>query len=441
MNLNYDVIIIGWGKAGKTLAKTFAKRGQKVAIIEKTKTMAGGSCINVACIPTKMLAAAAAAGELYETAFARRNQVVQQLNARSFENLAKEDTVDIFFGEGSFKNDEVILVRMGEEVLELTGKLIMINTGSTPVIPDIPGLKESKRVYDSESIQKLPELPQRLGILGAGTSGMEFASNYADFGAEVTLIESGVRLLKQHEPEIQKAVLDRLVEQGIDILYQTKIVEVRDCENGSIEAITQNGRVLTFDALLMAVGRKPNIAGLAIKNTSLCLNDKGGIETNPYLRTSVDHIFALGDVRGYEQFTYTSLDDARIVLDYLLGEQHYSLDDRHQLPTALFINPPLAKVGMTESEARKAGLEVRCKVLPVAQMPRARVIGKMAGVFKAVIEQGTNRILGASLFGPEAHELINIIGLAMECHIPATTLKNKIFTHPTMAENLNDLFE
>lgn len=183
------------------------------------------------------------------------------------------------------------------------------------------------------------------------------------------------------------------------------------------------------------------VANLRLRNTAIKLNDNGGIWTNDYLRTTVDHVFALGDVRGEEQFTYTSLDDARIIDSYLYGNQDYNLQSRHNLPYSVFINPPFARVGMTEAEAIAAKLDIRTNILSVAKMPCAHVTGDLRGVFKAVIDTHSNQILGASLFGAQAHELINIVKLAMDYSLPASALHKQVFTHPTMAENLNDLFK
>lgn len=439
--MKYDVIIIGWGKAGKTLAKQLATSGKKVAIIEKTKAMAGGTCINIACIPTKTLAIDSTNNVSFDNALERRNMVVQKLNETNYANLASEESVDIYFGEGSFKNDEVVIVRSGDERVELTGDLIFINTGAQSVFPEITGLRNSKFVYDSTQLQDLATLPKTLGILGAGNIGLEFASIYAGFGSEVTLIESGSKILKQEEPEIRDAIMEELTNGDIQLLLETEIVAVQNNERDEIELETKTGKILTFDALLVATGRKPDLEGLSLEHTSIKQTERGGIWTNEFLRTSVDNIFALGDVRGEEQFTYTSLDDSRIINSYLFGNHEYTLAERKNLPSSIFIDPPFARVGLTEKEATESGLQVRINVLSVAKMPRAHVTGDKRGLFKAVIEEGSNRILGASLFGQESPEIINIIKLAMDYGLPATVLKKQVFTHPTMAENLNDLFQ
>lgn len=441
MTVKYDVIIIGWGKAGKTLAKKFAVEGKKVAVIERDREMAGGTCINIACIPTKTLAIDSFRGNVYSDAFDRRNLVVKKLNETSYQNLATEKTLDIYFGEGSFKNDEELLVRAGDDSIVLKGELIFINTGAESDFPKIRGIKESKHVYDSTQLQELPSLPKRLGILGAGNIGLEFAAIYSGFDSSVTLIESGTQILNREEPEIHKAIKDELENQGVKLLMETVISNIENSDSEEVKVTTETGETLIFDALLVATGRKPAIEMLELKNTGIKRTSNGGIWTNDYLRTTVDHIFALGDVRGEEQFTYTSLDDARIIDSYLFGNQNYSLESRQNIPYSIFVNPPFARVGLTEAEAVNAGLKVRTTILPVLKMPRAHVVGDTRGLFKSVVDKDSNRILGVSLFGPEAHEIINIVKLAMDYNLPATTLQNQVFTHPTMAENLNDLFK
>lgn len=441
MTVKYDVIIIGWGKAGKTLAKKFAVEGKRVAVIERDREMAGGTCINIACIPTKTLANDSFQGRTYADAFDRRNLVVKKLNESNFQNLATEKTLDIYFGAGSFISDEELIVRAGNESIVLKGELIFINTGAESYIPKIRGLKESNHVYDSTQLQKLPHLPKRLGILGAGNIGLEFAAIYSGFGSRVTLIESGTQILKREEPEIRKAIQDELESQGVQLLLKTVITNIENSASEEVEVTTETGEILFFDALLVATGRKPAVELLELKKTGIKRTANGGIWTNDYLRTTVDHIFALGDVRGKEQFTYTSLDDVRIIDSYLNGDQSYSLESRQNIPYSIFINPPLARVGLTEAEAVNAGLKIRTTILPVAKMPRAHVVGDSRGLFKSVIEKDSNRILGVSLFGPEAPEIINIVKLAMDYNVPATALQNQVFTHPTMAENLNDLFK
>ena len=439
--MKYDVIIIGWGKAGKTLAKTFSADGKTVAVIERDEKMAGGTCINVACIPTKTLSVDSVKGADYVDAFERRNLVVKKLNETNYQNLATEETIDIYFGEASFKNDRELIVRAGEERFSLKGALVFINTGSESRIPNIRGIMESKHVYDSTQLQELPFLPKRLGIIGAGNIGLEFASIYSGFGSKVTLIETGAEILKHEEPEIRIAVQEELVQQGIEVLTETAVSSIQDVTNDGVKVITKAGDTFNFDAILIATGRKPAIESLRLWNTAIKLNESGGIWTNDYLRTTVDHVFALGDVRGEEQFTYTSLDDARIIDSYLYGNQDYNLKSRKNLPYSIFINPPFARVGMTEAEALAANLDIRTNILPVAKMPRAHVTGDLRGVFKAVIAKHSNQILGASLFGAQAHEIINIVKLAKDYNLPASVLHNQVFTHPTMAENLNDLFK
>lgn len=438
--LNYDAIFIGWGKGAKTLAQTFASKGKKIAMVEKKKEMAGGTCINIACIPTKVLVTDAEKGISFESAMKRKDTVVEKLNQSNYQKLAGEEQVDIYFATASFQDNQTVVIEEGDDRIEARAEYIFIDTGAEGNIPPIEGLADTKHVYDSTSIQHIPTRPRSLLILGAGNIGLEFASIYANFGTRVMLVESGDKLLPREEPEIREAATEVMKDQGIEIALETSVVGIKN-DGEEVVLITENGQDLRGEALLIAVGRKPNTKDLKLENTSIALTENGGIQTNEFLETSVPNIFALGDVRGEEQFTYTSLDDFRIIANYLEGDKSYSLNERKNVPYTIFIDPPLARIGISEEEAIKTGKEIFVQTVPVASMPRGHVNGDTRGMFKAVVDSATEEILGVTLFGENAHEVINLIKIVMDHHLPYTTLRDQIFTHPTMAENLNDLFK
>lgn len=436
----YDALFIGWGKAGKTLAKQFAISGKKVAIVEKTKEMAGGTCINIACIPTKVLVVEAEKGHTFDEAMERRKAVVEKLNESNYQKLAKDDQVDVYFATASFLNNQTVQLKGGEDQLDLEADYIFINTGAESVMPPIDGLSETKGVYDSTGIQTLKEQPKSVGIIGGGNIGLEFASIFAGLGSKVTIFESGKQILTREEPEIRAAATELLLDKGIQIKTETTIRSVHN-KHDQVVTVAEDGTEEIVDVLLVAVGRKPYLEGLQLENTDIQLTEKEGIKTNEYLETNVPNIFSLGDVRGMEQFTYTSLDDSRIIKSYLFGDKSYSLNERKHVPYSIFIDPPLARIGITEAEAREKGKTIQTNLIPVASMPRGHVDGDLRGLFKAVVDKDSSEILGVSLLGQEAHELINLIKIVMDHQLPYTVLKNQVFTHPTMAENLNDLFD
>lgn len=436
----YDLIVIGFGKAGKTLVARQAAAGKKVVLIEKSPAMYGGTCINIACIPTKTMLVAAEKGLGFDEVMAQRSAVVSRLNKKNY--AAVSGTADVIDARARFVSNKVVEVSAGADTELLTAAAIVINTGAVPVIPDIPGLAGSAYAYDSTGIQGLSSRPGRLGIIGGGHIGLEFAGIFNKLGTEVTVFVNGPGILRGTEPEIADLAYSYMKEDGIRFELDSAVASVEDSRGAAV--LSTNKGDFTFDAVLYAVGRRPNIDGLGLEATDIELTDSGAIKTDRFLQTAVPGVFAAGDVNGGLQFTYISLDDFRIINAYLsrAGQdgQTYSLADRKNIPTATFITPPLAQIGLTEAQAQGQGLDYRAKTLPVASMPRAHVNNDLRGMFKAIISRGDGRILGATLFGSQAHELINLIKMAMDNNIPAEYLASQVFTHPTMAENCNDLF-
>lgn len=434
----YDLLVIGFGKAGKTLAAKMSLLGHKVALIEKSAAMYGGTCINIGCIPTKTLIQAAENNLTFSQAMAEKEVVVSRLNQKNKAGLVGTG-VDLYDAKASFISNKVVKISAGNDSQELTADVIVINTGAVSNILPISGLKETNNVFDSTGIQTLETLPKHLGIIGGGNIGLEFASLYANLGSNVTVFETGNRILPREEEVAAELAKSYLEEDGVSFIFNARIESV---ENDSDKVvITANGeQKFTFDAVLYATGRKPNIEGLGLENTDIILTDHGAIEVDNYRETSVPDVYAVGDVNGGLQFTYTSLDDYRIVFAKLTGQSDYNFSHRQNIPTALFIEPALAHVGLTEKEAKEQGLPYKANELLAAAMPRAHVNSNLRGIYKVIVNTENQEILGATLFSKDSQENINLIKMAMDNHIPYTYIKNQIFTHPTMAENLNDVF-
>ncbi len=449
----FDNIIIGFGKGGKTLAGALAAKGEKTALIERSDKMYGGTCINVACIPSKFLEnsarlSAEAGGSFQEKAaryrrtIEEKRQIISDLRQK---NLAKAvgAGVEVITGTASFLDDHKIQVSYPDGTgEELYGKRIFINTGAKPFIPPIAGLKESRYAYTSEGMMELEELPERLLIIGGGYIGLEFASYYTNFGSKVTVIQDGERFIPREDEEVAASVLAHMTETGIRILRSSEVTEVKDGTDGAeVTVKTGDGEeTLHVQAILVATGRRPNVEGLHPENAGIQLTKRGAIQTDEGLRTSVPHIWAMGDVAGGLQFTYISLDDSRIVKSQILGDGSRTIQNRGAVPYSVFLDPPLSRVGMTEKEAREAGFEVKVARMMTAAAPRARVLKATTGMLKAVIDAGTGQILGAHFYCAESHELINLIKLAMDAKIPYTVLRDNIYNHPTMSETFNDFF-
>ena len=435
--LIYDLIVIGFGKAGKTLAAKMAMQGKKVALIERSKAMYGGTCINIACIPTKTLLVAAEKGLSFEEVMTEKNAVTSRLNGKNYATISGAG-VDIINAEAHFLSNKVIEIVSGNQKQELTAENIVINTGAISNILPIPGLTTSKNVYDSTGIQNLDRLPKSLGILGGGNIGLEFAGLFNKLGSKVTVLDAADTFLPRVEPSIAAMAKQYMEEDGIEILQNVFTQEVKN-DGDEVIVVTKN-KSFHFDALLYATGRKPNIEPLKLENTDIQITDRGAIQVDKHCQTSVSGVFAVGDVNGGLQFTYVSLDDFRIVFSYLAGDGSYTLDNRKNVPTTMFIDPPLAQIGLTEAQAKEQGLPYATKEIPVSAMPRGHVNADLRGTFKAVVNTETKEILGATIFSQGAQEIINILTVAMDNNIPYTYFTKQIFTHPTLAENLNDLF-
>ena len=430
----YQAIVIGFGKAGKTLAATLAKTGWRVAIIEQSNTMYGGTCINIGCIPTKTLVHDAELQHDFAAAMQRKTSVVSFLRDKNFHNLADLENVDVIEGRAEFIDNHTVRVVQPTGEVELSGEKIFINTGAQSTIPNVEGLTTTPGVFDSTGLLNLTQRPERLGILGGGYIGVEFASMFANFGSKVTIYEAAPQFLPREDRDIADTIANILRDQGVEL-----ILNANSSHDGAVQLHMPEG-TQTVDVLLVASGRKPATENLQLQNAGVDVNDRGAIIVNKYLRTSADNIWAMGDVTGGLQFTYISLDDFRIVRDNLLGEGVRNTGDRQNVPYSVFMTPPLSRVGMTEEQARASGAAVQVVTLPVAAIPRARVMNDTRGVLKAVVDSETKQILGVSLLCVDSHEMINIIKTVMDAGLPYTTLRDQIFTHPSMSESLNDLF-
>ena len=444
MKANYDIVVIGFGKAGKTLAAKFSKAGKSVALVEKDKNMYGGTCINVGCIPSKRLitdASKTPSGEFekkaqyYKETVAEKKKLIAALNKANYDKIAAAG-VDIIDGTASFKDDHHIIVTTEDGNVEIEAEKFIINTGSVTVIPKIEGAN-SKGVYTSESMMNLDELPKGLTIVGGGYIGLEFASMYADFGSKVTVVQDGDVFLPREDEDIAKAIRDVLEAKNVEIVTGAKVTKVD--EGKLYYEVAGKSKALASDAILLAVGRRPNTDGLRCENAKVKLTERGAVETDEHLKTSANNIWAAGDVCGKLQFTYISLDDSRIIWDEIMGEDKRTTQNRGAFSYSVFINPPFSRVGMSEKEAKTAEIEYKVLSLSANAIPKAKVLRKTDGLLKALVTaDGT--ILGAQLFCEESYEMVNFIKLAMDYNIKAKDIANFIFTHPTMSESLNDLF-
>lgn len=439
--MKYDAIVIGFGQGAGSLVQKLTDKGWKIALIEKNEESSyGGSCVNIGCIPTKILEHDSRQGKKYVDAIKRRNIVVERNSQAEKESMENNEQVDLYTGTGSFIDNYRVKVETTEDQFELEADYIIIDTGSEVVIPPIDGLDQAENVYTSTTLQVQEELPESLGIIGAGNIGLEYASIYRGFGSKVTLIDSNDSILEGEEPEVAAAVKEVLEDKEIIYRSGMNVNKVAN-KNNKVIVTTEDDTELSFDALLFATGRKPHIESLDLENTGIELTENRGIKTDNHLQTTVENVFALGDVRGEEQFTYITNKDADIVYNYLFEDGNNFLHDRKNVPYAIFMDPPFARVGLTEKEAEEKGYKVTTNTTPVSATTRSDVIDDKRGLYKAVIDDRTNQILGVTLYGDQAHELVNFVKLAMDNELRYMVFKNQMITHPVMSEIFNTLFD
>lgn len=436
-------LIIGFGKAGKTLAADLARNGQEVILVERSDKMYGGTCINIGCIPSKRLLTEAERlrdtddkSSAFPLIMQRKEMLTDALRAANLNKLTSQENIQVIHAEARFISPDTVRLTGADGECEITAERIFINTGARPIRLNVPG-SDGKRIYDSTGFLSLQELPRRVVIVGGGYISLEFACMYSALGSKVVILEAGTTFLAREDRDIAEEMLRILTAKGVGIVLNAQTTAFEEGAEATT-VITSQGN-FTADTVLIGIGRRPNTEGLDLHKAGITPNDRGFIPVDEHL-LAAPNIWAMGDVAGSPQFTYMSLDDYRIVRDQLLGDGTRNRNDRQPIPTTVFTFPPLSHIGMTETQAAQQGLDVTVKKLPANAIPKAKVLGKTDGFLKAIIDNQTGLILGATLFCAESHELINLIKMAIDNHIPASYLHNQIFTHPTMAEALNDLF-
>ncbi|OKX82236.1 FAD-dependent oxidoreductase [Corynebacterium glutamicum] len=429
MDTEFDLIVVGFGKAGKTIAMKRSAAGDKVALIEQSPQMYGGICINVGCIPTKKLLFETATGKDFPDAIVARDQLIGKLNAKNLA-MATDKGVTVIDGKATFTASHEITVTAGSDTLVLYAPTIVINTGSTPVIPNVPGT-DNPHVFDSTGIQHISPLPKHLAIIGGGPIGLEFATLFSGQGSKVTIIDRGELPLKNFDREVAELAKTDLEARGITFLNNAELTGF----SGDLTIALQD-RDIDADAALIAIGRRPATDGLGLEQAGIKTGTRGEVLVDAHLRTNIDGIFAVGDVNGGPQFTYVSYDDHRIVLDQLAGTGKKSTAHR-LIPTTTFIEPPLSTIGdNTEGE------NVVVKKALIADMPivpRPKIINQPHGMVKFFVDKQSDALLGATLYCADSQELINTVALAMRHGVTASELGDGIYTHPATSEIFNQL--
>jgi probable pyridine nucleotide-disulfide oxidoreductase len=452
---DFDLLVVGGGKAGKSLAMDRANAGWRVAMVERDKI--GGTCINVACIPTKALVGSARtlltarraatmgvdiAGEPtinLERLREHKEGVVGSMVA-AHAHLFAESGMDFTLATARFIGERTIQIVTNDGATRvLRGRDVVINTGTIPAMPDVAGAAEAE-IWNSESILRLERLPTSLVILGGGYVGCEFASMFATFGSHVTLIQGGDQLLPREDRDVADQVAEILRAQGVDVRLGARATAMsREPGHGDVVVSLGDGSQVRGEELLAATGRTPVTANLGLDRTGVEVTDRGFVAVDEHLRATADHIWSAGDVAGSPQFTHASWNDFRILKANLTGGE--AVTTGRLVPYSVFITPELARVGLSESEARAQGYDVVVATIPVAAIPRAKTLHETVGSWKAVVHARTDTILGVALLGPDAGEVVGAVQMAMLGSLKYQQVRDAVITHPTMAEGLNLLFD
>lgn len=442
----FDAIVIGTGQAGPALAVRLAKSGRKTAILERK--LFGGTCVNVGCIPTKTLIASARVAHLARRAAdfgvminagfnvdmkavkARKDAVVKQSNTGVSEWLNATPNLTVIEGHGRFESPTT--VRVNDRLLEANE--IFINVGGRATVPEIPGLREVE-YFTNSNIMDVDFLPEHLVIIGGSYIGLEFAQAYRRFGSRVTVIEAGPRLISREDEVVSNAVEKILEAEGVGIRLNANCLAVSQKNNGVALNVSCGGKTeeILGTHLLLAVGRKPNTDDLGLDKAGVAMDPRGFITVDDQLRTNMPGIWALGDANGSGAFTHTAYNDFEIVAANLLDNDPRKVSDR--IPTyALFIDPPLARVGMTEREVRASGRKALIGRMKMARVGRARERSETQGMMSVLVDAETKKILGAALLGIEADEAIHAIIDVMYADKPYTVIQRAVHIHPTVSE-------
>src|SRR5574344_1401184 len=414
-----EYLIIGFGKGGKTLAATLAAKGHSVILFEESPKMYGGTCINVACIPTKALVEQAALSAKlggsheernarYPSAIEKKGVLTGTLRDKNYHKLADNPLIKVIDGKASFVDAHHVLANG----VTYEGETIIINTGARP----FPGI-HSQNIDVSETLLERKTLPHHLLIVGGGYIGLEFASMFLNFGSEVTMLQVEPTFLAREDEELAAAIEADFTKRGLK-LYKSVTTKSFEEKDGIVTThAVIDGKEVSFesDEVLVATGRRPNVEGLALENAGVKLTERGAVAVNEHNQTTVPNIYAVGDVVGGLQFTYISLDDSRVVLASLLGGKRTNLN-RGAVPYSVFIDPAFSRIGLAEKDARAKG-EILVGKLPAMAIPKAGILSQTNGLLKVIVDKSTHEILGAHLYCAESYEMINLIKQIGRAHV------------------------
>jgi pyruvate/2-oxoglutarate dehydrogenase complex dihydrolipoamide dehydrogenase (E3) component len=451
----YDLVILGGGTGSTVAAWTFANRGQRVAVIERKYI--GGSCPNIACLPSKNILHSAKVASyvrrsedfgLVEEGFrvdmsavrARKRAMVSGLNDMYLDNF-RQTGAEFILGLGRFTGPKTVEVTLADGTIRrFRGANVIVSIGTRAALEPVPGLLDAQPLTHIEALE-LDQVPGHLLVIGGGYVGMELSQAMRRFGSNVTVIDRNDRLLHGEDDDATNALADLFRDEGIGTALNAHVRRVSGKSGDSVAVFVEQGgkeKALVGTHLLVAAGRRPNTENLGLELAGVELTDRGYIKVNERLETTAPGVWAIGEVAGSPQFTHVSIDDFRVVRDNLAGGNHITTG--RQIPYTLFTDPELARIGLTEKEAKTRGIPYRLFKIPMEKVLRARTLSETRGFLKALVEVNSDRILGFTAFAVDAGEIMASVQTAMMARLPYTAIRDAIWSHPTLVEGLFPLF-
>ncbi|HUI22539.1 MAG TPA: mercuric reductase [Methylocella sp.] len=451
----FETLVLGGGNGGMYLAWHMARSGRRTAVVERR--WIGGSCPNINCLPSKNEIWSAKVADLVHHAASfgaktgsvaidmakvrqRKRDMVKGEVAAVLQQY-KSSGAELIMGAANFVAPKTLEVRLNDGGTRiLGGDQIFVNVGTHAAIPNVPGLDSAAPLTNIEALE-LDYVPRHLIVLGGGYVGLELAQAFRRFGSRVTIIEHGPQLAGREDLDVAEEMQQILSDEGIDILAPADTRRVQGRSGGDVSLLvrTSSGeQTIESSDILVAAGRTPNTAGIGLEVAGVELDARGYIKVNERLETSAPGVWAIGECAGSPQFTHVSFDDFRIIRDNLAGANRTTRD--RLIPYCMFTDPPLARVGLSDGEAQRQGIEIRVAKLPMSAVLRTHTTDERRGFMKALVAARDDRILGFTMIGAEAGEVVAVVQLAMLAGLPYTSLRDAVLTHPTMAEGLGPLF-